>query len=190
MANGIIFQIPRSQPLLIFLVQVVNTLLIVRGCTQMIPSKDNDKCQSPKTHLQWIKRWSTDSSFWRHIGHLLANLKFLRLSISSVGTFPLIAAQAEKQALIGFLDLQIASVGKSIMLEPLQTSLQKLLIVNFFFESWGQRIISSPTGATLVLASSAKKFKTLSSSQSLVFLHWYSHASGINLLLFVANKQI
>jgi len=48
--------------------------------------------------------------------------------------FPLGGSQAEKQALRGALDFQIASAGKSITLKPLLTS-WKLLIVNFFVES-------------------------------------------------------
>ena len=47
-----------------------------------------------------------DPPSWRHIGHVLANLKFLLLSISYMRTFPLIAAQAQKQALVGALDLR------------------------------------------------------------------------------------
>ena len=61
------------------------------------------KCQSPNTHLQWTKRWSTDSSSFTHLGHPLANLKFLLLSISYAGTFPLVATQGQKASFNGSL---------------------------------------------------------------------------------------
>jgi len=43
------------------------------------------------------------------------------LSISHLGTFPLVAAEAKKQALVGALGLLIASLGKSIILDASQT---------------------------------------------------------------------
>jgi len=138
-ANGIIFQIPRSQLFLNLLLQAISTSLIVWGYTQLIPSKENDKCQSPEIHLQWIKRWSNDPSSSIHIVHLQAKLKLLILSISFVGTFPLVASQAKKRALAGALDL-LVSPGKSRLLDPSQASLQKLLTKTFPFETWGQTI--------------------------------------------------
>jgi len=48
----------------------------------------------------------------KYITHLLAKLKFLLLSIISMGTFPLDAAHARKQALVGALDFQIALAEK------------------------------------------------------------------------------
>jgi len=92
MVNGIIFQIPKSQPLFVFLIQVINALLIVRGCTQLTSSKENDKCQNPETPTMNKKVVNQFFLLKTHIGHLLGNLKFLCLSISSVGTFPLVAA--------------------------------------------------------------------------------------------------
>ena len=45
-------------------------------------------------------------------------LKFLLLRIASVGTFPLVAVQAKKQALVGALDLHIVTAGKARLVDP------------------------------------------------------------------------
>ena len=78
---------PNSQRHQLFfnlLPQVTKTSLVVLGCTQLIPIR------------QWTKGWPIDSSTSKHIENLLANLKFLLFSISSIEIFPLVAAQAKK----------------------------------------------------------------------------------------------
>ena len=53
------------------------------------------------------------SSSTKHIEDLLTNSKFLLLSMSSVGIFPLVVTQATKHTSVKALDFQIALVGKS-----------------------------------------------------------------------------
>jgi len=86
-----------------------------------------------------------DSSSLRHIAHLLAKLKFLFLSITSVGTLRLDAAQARKQAFIGAFDFQISFAEKSGQLCASRFS-QRLLIEKIALESRDQIILSSQIG--------------------------------------------
>lgn len=101
----------------------------------------------------------------------IGQIKISSLTHIFVRTLPLVAVKAKNQVLEVALDLQIASAGKSRLLDPSHPSLQNPLYrnstMNFPFESWGQIILPSPTYASLVLASKAKRFKTLCSSQSL-----------------------
>ena len=107
------FQMPRTQLFFNLLLHSTKTSPIVGGCTQLIHINNNDKCHNMETHWQWIKWWSMDSSSPKHIEHLLATLKFLLSSISSIGIFPLVAAEVRKHALVETLDLQIAWGRKS-----------------------------------------------------------------------------
>jgi len=81
-----------------------------------MPIIERAKAQREETHLQWTNRWSTDSSSWKHITHLLAKLTFLLLSIVSVGTLPWDAAHTRKHAFVGAFDFHIALSGTCSLL--------------------------------------------------------------------------
>ena len=59
--------------------------------------------------------------------HLLGPLKFLLLSMPSVGILPKVAAQAKKHTFVGALDYQIDLVGKSQPSKSSNCVEQKLL---------------------------------------------------------------
>ena len=78
-AKGINFQTPTTHLFFNLLLHTTKTSLMVWGCTQLTPIKERDKCHQAEIHWRWTKRQSTNSSYPQHMGHLLTNLKSLRI---------------------------------------------------------------------------------------------------------------
>ena len=132
--------------------------LTLEGWTQLISIKERAQNQSEGTHWQWKKRWSIDCSSSRHTALLLGKLKFLFLSMTSVATSPVEAAQGRKQAFVGALYFQIAFGGKWGQLDP-SSLLHRLVTETVPLESRDQIILSSPSEWTSTSKSASKYSK-------------------------------
>jgi len=101
--------------------------------------------------------WLTDFSS-THIAHLLVELKFLILSMSSVG-IRLRCHHVRKQAFIGALDFGTAFGGKLGQFESLASLLPKHLTEKDALGLRGQIILSLLSDRMLTFASEAKRMR-------------------------------
>ena len=93
---GTAIQIAAFRCLPNFPCQQSNSSTTIFGITQWIPNKVNTIDHKSKAIGQWIRRWSTDTSFLLHIQHQSKIKIFCFLRLSIVKIFPKAAIQTKK----------------------------------------------------------------------------------------------
>jgi len=132
-------------------------------------------------------RYPTHSSWLKHIGHLLANLKFPFLSMSSVGISHLVATQARKHALAGALASKLPPLRDQV--EPTLTHLcstyselptwiigqriSQLILLTYMKQQWQKSWTASPIKE--ILRDNGNLSNTLLPSSLVFVLTWLDH---------------